>query len=165
HSKGLVDDQHVGIHMNDDRECQAHKHAAGIMLHRLIDEVTDSGKLNNGRQTVFYLFLTEPVDRSIENGIFTTGKIWVETRPQLQQGSYPAPSPYSTRRGTQRARNDLQERGFTRTIPANDAKGFALTQLEVDVFQSAKSLAASRIARHKIAQQPLAGPVVQLIVL
>jgi hypothetical protein len=42
--EGLVDQQQVGVDTGGDAERQPHEHAAGIGLHRLVEELADIGK-------------------------------------------------------------------------------------------------------------------------
>jgi hypothetical protein len=44
HRQRLVDDEHVRVHMRDHREGEAHGHARGVGLHRLVDELADVGE-------------------------------------------------------------------------------------------------------------------------
>ncbi len=43
----LVDEQHVGVELADDREAQAGLHARAVVLHRRVDEVLEAGELDD----------------------------------------------------------------------------------------------------------------------
>src|SRR5690242_1949554 len=85
HAERLVDDQCVGIDMRNNCECQTHIHAAGIGFYRLINELTDVGKINDRLIAFLQLSFRDAVKQPAEIDVLPTRELRVEPRAQLEQ--------------------------------------------------------------------------------
>ena len=57
----LVDDEDLAIHVGRDRERQPHVHAAGIVLHRRVDERLDLGERHDLVESALDLLVRMPM--------------------------------------------------------------------------------------------------------
>lgn len=79
HGQGLVHDKDVRIHMGDDGKGQAHDHAAGIVAHRLVDEVADIRKVHDGVVAGGDLVIAQPQDGGIQEDVLAPGETFFLT--------------------------------------------------------------------------------------
>ena len=59
----LVDEQHVGVDVDGDREAEAHVHARRVVLHLLVDELLELGELDDVVEARLDVRALEPEDR------------------------------------------------------------------------------------------------------
>ncbi len=108
----LVHDQNIRVYHGLDGEGQAHDHAAGIHLYRLLDEFTNVSKPVNIVKPAVDLFLRQAQDGSVQIDIFTAGKLRIEAGAQFQKRGDTTLRRHCPLGGTQCAANDLQEGRF-----------------------------------------------------
>src|SRR5690606_1158560 len=103
----LVNNQNVGVHMCNDRECQAHVHPGRIRLYMLVNEFADLRKCKYVVQPFINLLLGQSQYGGIQIDVFSAGELRVKTSAQLQQGSDTAVDLDFTRGGRERAADEL----------------------------------------------------------
>ncbi|MNT00804.1 hypothetical protein D3C72_1352480 [compost metagenome] len=170
HSQCLVHHQNVGIHMGDHGKGEAHIHAAGIGLDRLLHEFTDIGKRRNRVEALGDLRVRQPQQRCIHVDIVAARKLGVEASPQLQQRRNAAVRAHLAAGWLQRAAHHLQQGGFAGTIAPDDADRLALAHTQVQVVQRPEFAVVvlrrtphhARQARQHKLPQPVARPVVDV---
>ncbi len=156
----LVDHQDVRIHVDRHGKRQAHVHAAGIGLHRLLDEFADVGEGGDGIEARLDLRAGQSEHGAVEEDVFPSGELRVEARAELQQGG-DAPvhlDPAAARR--QRAADDLQQGGLARAVAADDADRLAAPHLEAHFAQGVELAVPGPRVRKQLLQQA----VVRLVV-
>ena len=89
--QGLVHHQDVGPDHRLHGKGQPHRHAAGIGLHRLADEIADVGEVHDVVKTGVHLRLTQAEDRAVHEDVFLAGELRVEAGAEFQQRSDPSP--------------------------------------------------------------------------
>ena len=85
HRKCLIHNQDFRLYINRQRKSQPHKHTAGIGFHRLVNEISNVGKLQNIREFFIHLLFGEAHHGSVHIDILNAGVIHVEARSQLQK--------------------------------------------------------------------------------
>ena len=131
--QGFVDDQHIRVNAGGDGKRQAHMHAAGIGLDRLIDVHTDVGEGNDLVDFLVDLALGQTQRGSVEIDIFATCEVKIEARTEFEQGSNSAMRLERTTAWRYGSGNELQQRGFARAVDTDDTQHLALLQAEVDI--------------------------------
>ena len=121
--------------MDRHSECQAYVHAAGIRLHRAVDEVADAGEGQDVGKLRLDFGPLQTEYGAVEKYILTTGEFRIEPRAKLEQRRHAATHVHVAARGSQCPADDLQQRRFARTVAAHDADGFAAFDVEVHIPQ------------------------------
>jgi hypothetical protein len=132
----LVDDQNVSFHVRDHGEGQPHEHAAGVCLHRLVDELADIGEFDNGVVLAAQLLVRKSQQGTVEEHVLAAGEIRIEARPKLQQCRNPSVDQDLAFRWRQRAAQQLQQRGLARPVASDDADRFTLANLNETSFSA-----------------------------
>ena len=162
HRQGLVHDKDVRIHMGDDGKGQAHDHAAGIVAHRLVDEVADIRKVHDGVVAGGDLVIAQPQDGGIQEDVLAPGEFGIEAAAQLQQGGHPSAGSHTACGGGQGPGDDLQERALARPVAPYDADTFASADGKVDMVQGFKTSVEGAPAPEQHLQQPVDGTIIDL---
>ena len=76
--------------MSGDREREADVHAAGVALHRRVDELLDVGELDDLVELAFDLGLAHAEDRAVQVDVLASGQLGVEAGADLQQRRHAA---------------------------------------------------------------------------
>src|SRR6266567_243571 len=121
--------------MDGSRESQADIHAAGIFLHRAIDESSNfSELLDSGKRFVHFLPRYSH-DLAVEIDVVAAAKFGVEAGAQLQQSGYPAVAENTAAGGLKDSAYNLQQRALAGTIGADDGEDLALLNVQIDVTE------------------------------
>lgn len=88
--QGLVDDQHVSVHMGHHGKGQTHHHAAGVAFDRLVDEVADVRKGHDVVVAGVCFFPRQAEDGGIEVDVLAAREFGVEAAAQLQESGHTA---------------------------------------------------------------------------
>src|SRR5436190_14001635 len=134
-SQGFVDDQNVGFNARRDRKRQAHVHAAGVSLDRLMNEVADFGKAFDLREERVSFATRKAQQGRVHIDVFDAGKFGIEAGAQFEQCRYPAFVPNLSLRWLERAGDDLQQRRLAAAVGTDDADDVAFVQFERDLVQ------------------------------
>ena len=133
--QSFIDNQNIRIDRYIYCECKADHHTAGVGLDRLIDKFTDVGKIYDLLKFIIRFFFRQSQDRRIHIDVFAPGKFWVESRTQFQQCCDTTLYTDFTKGRLERAGNNLQQRGFSRSIPADYSDALSTVNLEIDIPQ------------------------------
>ena len=136
--EGFVDDEDVGVDVDDDGKGQADVHAAGVGFDGLVDKRADVGKGDDVVEAFGDFALAQAQDGGVDGDVFTPGEFGVEAGAQLQQcGDAPAHL-HVAGAGMEGAADDLQQGGFACAVAPDDAEGLPAFELEGDVVQGGK---------------------------
>ena len=156
--QGFVDDQDVRVHVSDHGECQAHVHAARIILDGLLDEVPDVREGGDVVESCVDFFLGEPQHRRIHVHILAAGEFGIEARSQLEQGRRPPPGMDGAGGGRQGPADQLKQGGLARSVAPDDPHRFPPAHLERYPSQSPELLVVPNLLRGTPGEQPLQRP-------
>src|SRR5689334_11255774 len=118
--------------MGRDGECEAHVHAARVVLDSCVEELRHLRELDYLVEALADLCALHPQDRAVEEDVLAPGQLRVEAGSHLQQAGY-APTksdPPSRRFGD--AGQYLQQRALACAVAPDDSQYLALTNLERD---------------------------------
>ncbi len=143
-------------------------HAAGVAFHRSVEEALDLGEGDDLVEFAADLRALHAEDGAVEKNIFATGELRVKAGADFEEARDAAAKGNAAGGGLGDARENFQERGFARTVAADDADDLAPPDVEGDVLQRPKIFfggrgAAARTAREESAQtvgEPIAQGVV-----
>ena len=118
----LVDQEDVGIDVGGNGKTEAHIHAAGIVLDGHVNEVAQLGKIDYRGQQCLDLAMGKPEKRALEENVFITAQVRMETRAELEHGEYaPVGNEFSAGRLGDSS-DDFEQRRFARAIDADYSK-------------------------------------------
>ena len=83
--ENLVDDEDFRIQMRRDRKSKARVHAAGITLHRRIDESLDAGEIDDLVKLAGDLRAAHAENGAVEEHVFPAAEFGVKARANLKQ--------------------------------------------------------------------------------
>ena len=121
--------------MSGDGEGKADLHTGGVALHRDIDKGLDLGKGDDLVESGTHLGLGHAQDGTVEKNVFPSGQLWVKAGSDLQERSHTAPHGNAALTGLGDAGEDLQKRGLSRSIAADDAEDLARRHFERKMAQ------------------------------
>ena len=130
----LVDDQDLRLQVGGHRERQPHVHAAGVALHRRVEELLDLGERDDLVELPVDLAAAHAQDRAVEVDVLAAGQLGVEAGADLQQAADAAAELDLAGRRLGDPREDLQQRALAGAVAADDADDLARLDLEVDVL-------------------------------
>jgi hypothetical protein len=131
----LVDDQQLGVEIGRDREPEPHVHAAGVDLHRDVDEIADAAELDDVVQAGGDLPAAQPEDRPVEEDVLAPGELGVEPGAELEHGRHPAVRGDGARSGPVDTRDQLEQRRLSRAVVADEAVRRPPGDLQRDVAE------------------------------
>ncbi len=101
HGQYLVDQQNLRLEMGRDGKGQPHAHAAGVALHRRVDELIHLGEGDDLVEAAFDLGLAHAQDGAVEVDVLATSQFRVEAGADFQQAADAAveDDPTARRRG------------------------------------------------------------------
>src|SRR5258708_26643146 len=79
HRQRLIHHQNIRINVSDYSKCQAHQHATGISLNRLLDKITNISKFGNFVETSVNLCPAQTKQCGIHIYVFTAWKLRIKT--------------------------------------------------------------------------------------
>ena len=134
----FVDQQESPVQMGSDGKSEADVHAAGIMLHRCVDELFELGKSDDFVEFARDFALAHAENRAAEKSVLAARQFGVEAGADFEQATNASVNLRPSGGGFCNARKDFQQGSLTGTIAANEAEDFALADFEGDIFQSPK---------------------------
>src|SRR5262245_3597924 len=141
--KRLVHDVHVRLEVGKEGEGEPHEHPGRVLLDRPVDELADSGEVEDRWQSSPNVLLGKAQEARALKDVLPARQFGMKARAQLQQRDHPAFHLEPPGGRVQRARQDLQEGGFARTVHANDADALASSHLQVDALKRPEALMAN----------------------
>ena len=131
----LVDQQHLGIHVDGHREAQPHEHARAVELHLVVHELLELGEAHDVVVYAVRVPFRETEERGVEVDVLAAGELGVEAGAQLQQRRHPPAEADRARRGPQDPGDALQQGRLARAVVADQADRRALLDREGDVAE------------------------------
>ena len=135
HGEGLVDDQHVAVGMGADGEGEAGAHAAGIELHRLLEEIAEAAEFLDGAEPFGDLRALEAENGARQIAVLAPRQLVVEGGPERQHRGDAALDGERADGGRGDAAQNLQEGRLARAVASDDADRRALGNGETDLLQ------------------------------
>src|ERR1035437_439092 len=163
HGEGFIDQQDFGIDIDGDGEGEAHHHAAGVRLHRLIDEVADFGEGGDVFVALVDLPRGEPENGTVEINVVAAAEFGVESGAQFEPGRHASVDTNRTGSGMKDAGDHLQQSAFAGAIFPHNAEGFAALDLEANVVQRPEILVALQTIQGQQLLQAVARRVVDRV--
>ena len=163
HSQGFVHQQNFRIHVDRDRERQAHHHAAGVGLDGLIDEVADLGKGGDILVALVDLARRQPQDRTVEINVIATAELRVKSRAQFEQRRDASVDIDRAGRRMQDSGDHLQQRALARSVLSDNAERLAALHLEADVVERPEILVALQTIQRQQLLEAVARRVVDRV--
>src|SRR4029450_9386396 len=81
----LVEQQDLCVHVDGDREPEAHVHPSGVRPYRQIDEALELAQFPNPVEPAIDLVLAQSVDRRAQVDVVAAGELVVEAGAELEQ--------------------------------------------------------------------------------
>ena len=119
-------------------------HSAGITFYRRVDELFHLGKFNYLVELSVDFRLRHTEDRAVHVNILAAGQLRVKARAHFKHGRDPAVIRNRSLRRRGNARKQLQQRGFSRAVMSDYAKGFAFFHGERNIVKCQKMFARMR---------------------
>ena len=126
-------------------EGQLDVHAAGIALHRGIDELLDLGKLDDLLQLARGLGPVHAQYRAVEVDVVPAAELGVEAGADLKQTGHAAPDANLALGGRGDAADQLQQRGFARAVAPQYRQSVAPLHSEAHVLQGPELLVVGQV--------------------
>ena len=116
----LVDDEDLGADVHRDREAEPHVHADRVDLHRRVDELLDSGEVDDLVELAVDLLAGHAEDRGVQVDVLPAREVRVEPRAQLQQRRDAAGDLHPALVGPVDPGDAAQERRLARSVVADE---------------------------------------------
>ena len=140
YGKGFIDNQDFGVDGNIKGKGQTDEHSAGIRLHRLIDEVSDVGKVQDIRKLLVHFLLADTHHGAVHVNVFNTGIVLIKACAKLKEcANRPLRFHNAACRG-KHAGNNLQHGGLSGAVCADNPHRFSLFHGKGNVLQGKKVL-------------------------
>src|SRR6185369_10057980 len=130
----FVYDQDLWLQVRGNCKGKAHVHAAGIALHRSVDESLKQGELNNFVKLILDFSLGHAQNRAVEKYVFASRQLRVESGANFQQTGYSSFDSDFTQGWCGDARKDLQQRALPGSVPTDDPEHVALISVTISIF-------------------------------
>src|SRR5260370_1443791 len=155
----FVHEQDVGIGVNRVCKCEPHHHAGGVSAQRIVDELPDTGVLDDLIDQLHRAFAATAQQCGVKYQILRTREVRMEARSQLEQRGHASINRDAALVGRAQSRSQAQERALTGAVAPDNAEALAGFELKRDVLEGNEVLhvAAAKPARDVRAQQLLAG--------
>ena len=140
HRQDFVDEQDLGVGVDCHREAQAHVHAGGVVLHRLLEEVREAGELDDALVAGGDLALRQPEHGAVDEDVLAPRDLRVEAGPELDQRGDAAGGLEAAGGRLEDAGDQLEQGRLARAVAADDAERLAARDLERDVLDRGDGL-------------------------
>ena len=121
HSQSLIRQQDIGVHVNGNRERQAHEHSAGVGLDRLVHEISDLREASDGVEALFHGGRIETQDGPVHENILPPRELGIEAATQFQERRDFAAHQAVAARLPHDSSQNLQQRALARAVLPDDA--------------------------------------------
>ena len=126
----FVHEQDFRLEVRGDGKRQAHLHSRAVMLQRRVDEIGDFGKGDDLVEFAVDFLLAHAENRAVQIRIFAAGQLGVKARADFQQAAHAAANFSLAFGGLRDAGKNLQQRGFSGAVAADQADDFALAAIQ-----------------------------------
>ena len=146
-----------GLTCDDDREREAHLHAARVGAHRHVDELLELRERHDRVEPLVDVALAEAVDGAVHVDVLAPGEVGVEAGAQLQHRGDGAADLHRARVRRDDPRQQLQEGALARPVVAHDRHRLARADVEVDVVDRPEVLrGGAAAAQHGLLERGVA---------
>ena len=128
--KHLIDDQNLRFQVGRHGERQPHVHAAGIMLHRRVEELFHFREGDDLIEFPGDFRPSHSEDGAVQEHILAAGQFGMEARADFQQAADPAVNLDFARRRLRDLGQHLQQGTLAGPVAADDADHFSTLNVE-----------------------------------
>ena len=141
----FVDNQHVRLDVDVDREAETHFHTAGVCSDRLVNIVAQLGEVDDFFLDLLDVFILQTENIALEIDVLTTGHLHREARGQLEQRRDLAVDDDLSGVGKGDPGNHFEQGGFTCAVIADDTDRFASVDVKGDVVERLVGFGIARL--------------------
>ena len=145
HGEDLVDEEHVGVDVDGDREAEAHVHPGRVRLDGGVDELAQLGEVDDLVEALVHFPPREAEHDPVDGHVLAAADLGVEAGPQLDERGDAAGHAQRAARRLGDAREQLQERRLAGSVLADDAEGRAARHLEGDAVEGGEGLVGPQV--------------------
>ena len=131
----LVEEQHVGVNVDGDGECEPPRHAARVVLQLLVDEPLELGEREHLLEPRLRLTRCQPEQHSALDGVLPGRELGVEPDAEVDEGGEAAFDGDGPRIGDIDPGDAAEEGALAASVAADDPEELAAPHFEVDVAQ------------------------------
>ncbi len=150
----LVREQDVGLHVDGDREAEAHVHPRRVVLDRRVDERLELREPHDAVVASPRVAVREAEQARVQVDVLGAGQIGMEADAELDQRRDAAVRRDRARRRPQDAGDDLQQRALARAVGPEQRDGLAARDRQRHAVERAERFAMRTPARVEDADQP-----------
>ena len=121
----LVDQQHVGVDLDRDREGEPDLHARRVVLQLEVDELVQLGELEHGLEPLARRGWAQAEHDAVDEHVVARREIRVEADAELDEGREAAVDQHPAGVGTVDPGEALEQRALARPVAADDAEELA----------------------------------------
>ena len=162
--ESFVDQEHLGIHVDGDREGEPYDHAARVRFHRPLNEIADAGEVFDRLVTAIDFAFRKAEDGGVEIDVVAAGEFGVEARAQFEQGGDASVDGDGAGGGLHNAGDELQGGAFAGAVFADDAENFAAFNSEGQIADGVEVAMVRTPAAGQEFFEAVAGFVIQSVV-
>src|SRR6266849_1488814 len=138
--ENFIDQQNFRFKVRGNRKGQAHKHAAGIMLHRRVDEFVEFGEGHDFIEFAGDFLPAHAQDGAAQIRVLPAGEFRVKTRADLEKTADAAMNFGPARSRPRDAGKNLEEGGLAGAVAADQSQHFAFANLQGDIVHRPESV-------------------------
>src|SRR5208283_732474 len=131
----FIHQENLRLEVGGNGKGQAHIHAAGIMFYGRINEFFQLRESHVFIELARYFALAHSLNRAAQVGILSAGEFRVEPGADFEQAPDTPVNFRPARRGLRDARKNLEQSGLAGAVPADEAKNFALANLQGNILE------------------------------
>ena len=133
HGEHLVDQQHVGLHVDGDREGQPHVHARGVRAQGVVDLLLQLRESHDRVEAALDIGAGKPQQRRVQVHVLTARVLELKPRTQLEQTASAPANCDTPAVGRQDAGHQLQGGALAGAVAPDQAQRGPAVDVQVDV--------------------------------
>ena len=141
HGQDLVDQQHVGVHLDHHGEGEPHVHPRRVVLQLEVGEVLELGELDHPLDPLGGLGRGEAEHHAVEQDVVARRELHVEAHAELDERRDPPRHLDPAAVEAVDAGQALQQRALARPVSADDPEELAGLDVEADVLEGVQAVA------------------------
>ena len=145
HGQHLVDEQHLGIHVDGHGKPQPRVHARGVGLHGGVDEALELREGHDVREALLHLAAGQAEHDAVDVDVLAAADLGVEARAQLDEGGDAALHLEGAPGGLGDPGEELQEGGLPGAVLPDHPEGRALLHLEAHPVECGEGLVGAQV--------------------
>src|ERR1700733_2498287 len=152
HGEDFIDQQDVRVHLDSDRERQAHVHPRRIVLELEVEEILELREGDYLVEPSAGLLARQPEHDRVDDDVVVRGQVGVEANPELDERRQAATDSQLRAVGVVNpvdAGEALEQSALSTAIPSHDAEHLALLDFERDVLHRTKLVGVMEAKRGK----------------